>query len=46
LLLSHLIPPIPNEGPSVDAFVAGMSDIYKGDIIVGTDLQRLTIAEG
>jgi ribonuclease Z len=45
LVLSHLIPPIPNEGPLVDAFVAGMSDIYKGPITVGRDLQRITIEE-
>ncbi|HEY8173585.1 MAG TPA: MBL fold metallo-hydrolase [Dehalococcoidia bacterium] len=45
LLLSHVIPPIPNEGPLVDAFVEGMSDIYKGPITVCQDLQRVVIAE-
>ena len=45
LVLSHLIPPIPNDGPIVDAFVAGMSDIYSGPITVGRDLQRITIEE-
>jgi ribonuclease Z len=43
LVLSHLIPPVPNEGPLVEAFVAGMADIYKGEIVVGQDLMRLHI---
>jgi ribonuclease Z len=45
LVLSHLIPPIPNEGPLVERFVAGMSDIYKGPISVGCDMQKLTLGE-
>jgi ribonuclease Z len=45
LVLSHLIPPIPNDGPIVDAFVAGMSDIFSGPITVGRDLQRISIEE-
>ncbi len=45
LVLSHVIPPIPNEGPIVDAFVAGMKEIYDGPITVGRDLQRITIEE-
>jgi ribonuclease Z len=43
LVLSHVLPPIPNDGPIVDAFVAGMKDIYDGPITVGRDLQRITI---
>jgi ribonuclease Z len=45
LVLSHLIPPIPDEGPAVDQFVAGMSDIYSGSIQVARDMQRITIDE-
>jgi ribonuclease Z len=45
LLLSHLIPPIPTSGPQVEQFVAGMSDIYKGEIKVCSDLERFVIAE-
>lgn len=45
LVLSHLLPMIPNEGPGFDAFAAGMSDIYGGKITVGSDLQRFSIEE-
>lgn len=45
LVLSHLIPPIPDDGPQVEAFVAGMSDIYGGPITVARDMQRLTIGD-
>jgi len=40
LVLSHLIPPIPDEGPLVDAFIAGMREIYGGTMTVGHDTQR------
>jgi hypothetical protein len=43
LVLSHLIPPIPNDGPPVERFVEGMSEIYPGQITVGKDMDRLTI---
>jgi ribonuclease Z len=43
LVLSHLTPPIPNEGPPLDAFVEGMSDIFAGAITVGRDLQRFAL---
>ncbi len=43
LVLSHLIPPVPNEGPLTDAFTNGMSDIFKGEIVLGQDLMRFTI---
>lgn len=43
LVLSHLLPMVPNEGPGLDAFTAGMSDIYSGKITVGSDLQRFSI---
>jgi ribonuclease Z len=43
LILSHLIPAIPDEGPAVAQFVAGMSDVYQGEIIVGRDLQHFEV---
>jgi ribonuclease Z len=45
LVLSHLLPPIPDDGPIVDNFVAGMSEIYPGSILVAKDLQRLTVGD-
>ena len=45
LVLSHLIPPIPNDGPPVDRFIEGMSDVYKGPLSVGQDMQKLTIGD-
>ncbi|HLB23055.1 MAG TPA: MBL fold metallo-hydrolase [Dehalococcoidia bacterium] len=41
LVLSHLIPPVPNEGPLADAFSAGMANVFAGEIVVGKDLMRL-----
>ena len=43
LVLSHLLPMVPNEGPGLDHFADGMSDIYSGTITVGNDLQRFVI---
>jgi ribonuclease Z len=43
LVLSHVIPPIPNEGPQVAEFIAGMDAIYKGPIAVAQDMQRITV---
>lgn len=43
LVLSHLIPTPPNEGPITAAFTNGMSDIFSGTITLGRDLQRFTI---
>lgn len=45
LVLSHLLPPIPDEGAVVDEFVAGMSDIYPGPILVARDMQRITVGD-
>lgn len=44
LVLSHILPPIPDDGPQVEAFVAGLSDIFSGEITVGRDLQRFSLA--
>ncbi|HEY4668255.1 MAG TPA: hypothetical protein VIH05_00615, partial [Tepidiformaceae bacterium] len=43
LVLTHLIPPISNDGPDVQAFVSGMSDIYAGPIHVARDAERIPI---
>ena len=43
VVLSHLMPSPPAEGPLVESFTAGMSDIFKGQITVGNDLQRFTL---
>jgi ribonuclease Z len=43
LVLSHLLPMVPDEGPGLDHFADGMSDIYGGPITVGKDLQRFVI---
>jgi ribonuclease Z len=43
LVLSHLIPPVPNEGPLAEAFANGMSDVFAGEIVVGKDLMRFHV---
>ena len=43
IVLSHIIPPIPNSTEQETAFMAGMSDIYPGRIRVARDLQRLPV---
>ena len=43
LVLSHVMPAIPEEGPQVEAFTAGLSDLFPGRITVGRDLQRFTL---
>jgi ribonuclease Z len=43
LVLSHLIPPIASEGPEVESFVSGMSDLYRGPIHVARDGERISI---
>lgn len=44
LVLSHLIPPIPNDGPDVELFVAGMAEVYRGPIHVARDGERIPVA--
>ncbi len=43
LVLAHVLPPIPNEGPQTEMFAAGLDAIYDGPITIGHDLQRLTV---
>ncbi len=44
LVLSHVIPPLPNDGPQLAAFTAGMAEIYAGPIEVAQDLQRIGVS--
>ncbi len=43
LIITHLIPPIPASGDEIKEFVAGMSDIYGGEITVASDLDRYEV---
>ena len=43
LVLSHLIPPVPNDGPEVERFVSGMSSLYGGAIHVARDMERVRV---
>jgi ribonuclease Z len=43
LVLSHVMPAIPEEGPQVEQFVAGLEAIFDGEITVGRDLQRFAL---
>ncbi len=46
LVLSHLIPPIPNDGPEVQAFTQGMAALYDGPIHVACDTERIPVEKG
>lgn len=43
LVISHVMPPIPEEGPQLAAFTAGLDRIFDGPITVGRDLQRFSV---
>ena len=43
LVLSHILPSIPDDGPEVERFIDGMAQIYRGSITVGRDLERITV---
>jgi len=43
LVLTHLMPPIPEEGPQVDEFIKGIPDIYDGPLTIAKDLMRLSV---
>lgn len=45
LVLSHLIPPVPNQGPVFEAFTAGMGDVYRGAIHVARDMERVPVTK-
>jgi ribonuclease Z len=46
LVLSHLIPPVPNIGPELDRFTAGMAGVYAGPIRVARDTERIPVPGG
>lgn len=43
LVLSHLIPPIPNDGPEVQAFIQGMDEVFAGPIHVARDAEHIPV---
>lgn len=43
LVLTHLLPSIKNDEAMTQAFVAGMSDLYSGNITVAHDTQRVPV---
>jgi len=43
LVLSHVMPPIDDEGSQVERFAAGLGSLFAGTITVGRDLQRFTL---
>ncbi len=43
LVLSHVMPPIPEDGPRQEEFAAGLGEIFGGEITVGRDLQRFAL---
>lgn len=43
LVLSHIIPPIPNNEERETAFMAGMSNVYTGPIRMARDMQRIPV---
>jgi ribonuclease Z len=43
LVLSHVMPPIPDDGPLVEAFTAGLEGAFSGKITVGKDLLRVAV---
>jgi ribonuclease Z len=46
LVLSHLIPPVPNIGPELDRFTAGMAGVFGGPIRVARDTERIPVPGG
>lgn len=45
VVLSHLIPPIPNDDGREAEFVAGMAAVYGGPIRVARDMQRIPVSK-
>jgi ribonuclease Z len=45
VVLSHIIPPIPNDSERETEFMKGMSDIYGGPIRVARDMQRIAVTK-
>ncbi|MGE5596171.1 MAG: MBL fold metallo-hydrolase [Hyphomicrobiales bacterium] len=45
LVLSHIIPPLPNDAEREAAFAAGMSEVYPGPLRVARDMQRIPVTK-
>ncbi len=45
VVLSHIIPPIPNDAAREGEYIAGMSDLYPGAVRVARDMQRIPIVK-
>ncbi len=45
VILTHVIPPIPNDPAQVTAFMAGFSDIYAGPVRVAHDTERVPVVK-
>ncbi len=43
VVLSHIIPPIPNDGDREAEFMSGMAAVYGGQIRVARDMQRIAV---
>ncbi len=43
VVLSHIIPPIPNDAAREAEFMAGMSEVYRGPVRVARDMQRVAV---
>lgn len=43
VVLSHIIPPIPNDAGREQAFMAGMADLYGGPLRMARDMQRIPV---
>jgi ribonuclease Z len=43
VVLTHIIPPIPNDAAQEAAVLAGMGDVYKGPVRVARDMQHISI---
>lgn len=43
LVLSHVMPPVQDEGPDAEQFLAGLDAVFHGPITLGGDLQRFPV---
>ena len=46
VVLTHVIPSIPNDPAQEAAFMTGMSEMYRGRVRVARDLQRIPVMKG
>ncbi|MBI5949447.1 MAG: MBL fold metallo-hydrolase [Chloroflexi bacterium] len=45
VVLSHIIPPIPNDAAQEAVFIAGMNDVYPGPVRIARDMQRIPVTK-